>query len=191
MSLASEYLIEKVAARQARFVGCEKSIALEAEALEAAESDLGALREATAISQAITKELQAKAHDAIASTVTRCLSAVFDQPYEFQILFESKRGRTEAQLVFVRDGEQIDPMTASGGGVVDVAAFALRLACLFLQKPAVRKVLILDEPFRFVSAEFIPRVRDLLETLCAEMGLQIIMVTHIEGLRMGEVIEIE
>ena len=168
----------------------EKAVADESEALAKAEADLTALRESTAIAQEITTALQAQAHNAIAATVSRCLASVFDEPYEFRILFEAKRGRTEARLVFFRNEQEIDPMTAAGGGVVDVAAFALRLACLFLQKPAVRKVLILDEPFRFVPAEFLPRVRALIETLSVEMGVQIIMVTHIEELKIGEVVEL-
>lgn len=176
---------------RARHKLVSEQVTAEQDALDACEGSIAALREATAISQEITKQLQQQAHTAIATTVSRCLGAVFDEPYEFKIRFESKRGRTEAQLVFCRDGETIDPMTAAGGGVVDVAAFALRVSTLFLQKPAVRKLLILDEPFRFVSAEYLPRVAALLEMLSVEMELQIVLVTHVDELRIGEVIEIE
>jgi ABC-type sulfate/molybdate transport systems ATPase subunit len=79
-------------------------------------------------------------------------------------------------------------MSASGGGVVDVAAFALRIACLTLRKPALRKVLILDEPFRFLSAEYRPRVRSLIESLADEFGVQFIIVTHLDEFRCGKVI---
>ena len=81
-------------------------------------------------------------------------------------------------------------MSASGGGVVDVAAFALRLSCLMLSKPPLRRLLVLDEPFKFVSAEHRDRIQTLLRTLAEEMRIQILMVTHIEQLVTGDVLEL-
>jgi len=140
--------------------------------------------------QTAAQAVQQQAHKKIAAVVTRCLETVFDEPYEFKIHFERKRGRTEARLVFERDGYEIDPITASGGGVIDVAAFALRLACLILNKPRLRKVMLLDEPFKFVSAEYIHNVRHLLEGLSKDFKVQFIIVTHIEGLKTGKIIRI-
>ena len=85
---------------------------------------------------------------------------------------------------------EVDPMTASGGGVVDVASFALRLSCLVLSKPPINRILILDEPFKFLSEDYRERVRILLETLSKEMKTQIILVTHIEELKTGRMIEL-
>jgi DNA repair exonuclease SbcCD ATPase subunit len=85
---------------------------------------------------------------------------------------------------------EVDPMAAAGGGVVDVAAFALRLACLMLHRPAVRRTVVLDEPFKFVSADRRGYVRQMLEDLAEELNVQFIMVTHIEELKTGHVIEI-
>lgn len=149
-----------------------------------------AAEEAQELAQHVAQAVQQKAHDQIAKVVSRCLSAVFDEPYEFLIHFERKRGRTEARLTFDRDGMEVDPMTASGGGVVDIASFALRLSCLILNKPPLRRLLTMDEPFRFVSEEFRERVKNLLETLSEEMKTQFVMVTHINELKMGTVIEL-
>jgi len=146
--------------------------------------------EAQELAQHVAQVIQQKAHDQIARVVSRCLSAVFDEPYEFCIHFERKRGRTEARLTFDRDGMEIDPMTASGGGVVDIASFALRLSCLILNKPPLRRAMVMDEPFRFVSEEFRDRVKALLDTLSEEMKTQFVMVTHINELKMGQVIEL-
>jgi len=146
--------------------------------------------EAQELAQHVAQVIQQKAHDQIARVVSRCLSAVFDEPYEFRIHFERKRGRTEARLTFDRDGMEVDPMTASGGGVVDIASFALRLSCLILNKPPLRRAMVMDEPFRFVSEEFRDRVKALLETLSEEMKTQFVMVTHINELKMGQVIEL-
>ena len=146
--------------------------------------------EAQELAQHVAQVIQQKAHDQIARVVSRCLSAVFDEPYEFRIHFERKRGRTEARLTFDRDGMEVDPMTASGGGVVDIASFALRLSCLILNKPPLRRAMVMDEPFRFVSEEFRDRVKALLDTLSEEMKTQFVMVTHINELKMGQVIEL-
>jgi hypothetical protein len=144
------------------------------------------------ILQVIAQRVQETAHKQIAAIVTRCLKAVFDDPYTFKIHFERKRGKTEARMVFVRKGMELDPKTGVGGGVLDVAAFALRLACLLLQRPARRRLLILDEPFKFVSErkEYRERVRQLLESLSEEMDVQLVLVTHDSILETGKVVEI-
>lgn len=147
-------------------------------------------RDAQEILQLLAQAIQQQAHTRIAQVVSRCLAAVFDDPYEFKIVFERKRGKTEASLRFVRGDLEVDPLTSAGGGMVDVASFALRLACLILSQPKQSRVIILDEPFKFVSAEFRSDVREMLEQLSADMGVQIIMITHIEELETGKVIEL-
>jgi len=146
--------------------------------------------EARRVLQAVAQSIQQMIHARIATVVSRCLSAVFDEPYEFRIKFVQKRGKTEAELVFVRNGMEIDPLTASGGGVVDVASFALRLASLMLTRPAPRKLIVADEPFRFLSAEYRGRIREMLLELSEQMGIQFVIVTHVRELECGKVIRI-
>ncbi len=168
-------------------------IAIERErfALDQSEESLESINAAQSILQLVAQQIQQQAHKRIAGVVTKCLEMIFEEEsYEFKILFELKRGRTEAKLVFVREGMEVDPLTASGGGVIDVAAFALRLSCLMLTRPPVRRLLILDEPFRFVSADYRSRVKEMLETLAREMNVQFIMVTHSPDLQAGKVVEL-
>lgn len=157
--------------------------------LKKAKAALSDALKAQEIAQSIAATVQQRAHDRIAKVVSHCLESVFDEPYEFRIVFEKKRGRTQASLVFTRNGRDVDPMTACGGGVVDVAAFALRLSCLMLSKES-RRVMVLDEPFRFVSEEYIPKVRDMILRLSEEFKMQFILVTHIRGLEMGHVVRL-
>lgn len=159
-------------------------------ALELARAELLDCAEAQKIAQLVAQTVQQQAHERISAIVTRCLAAVFDKPYRFKIHFEQKRGRTEARLVFERNGVEFDPMTATGGGVIDVAAFALRLAALLLSKPALRRVLILDEAFGAVSEKYQERVCSMLEKLSAEMGVQIIQVTHETAFETGKIIRL-
>lgn len=165
----------------------------EAVVLEEAKQHVVHVLEAQKLVQGVAEAVQHQAHARIASVVSRCLEAVFGEgeAYEFRINFEQKRGRTESHLAFVRGDVVVDPCDGAGGGVVDVASFALRLACLALSRPQRRRLLVLDEPFRFLSREFRPRVRDLLLTLSREMKVQLIVVTHAEDLICGKVIRIE
>lgn len=147
---------------------------------------------AQAVIQQVVQSVQQVAHASIAGTVTRCLQTVFgdDFPHTFAIRFDQKRGRTEARLVLVGpDGEEVDPLDADAGGVVDVIAFALRLACLLLTRPARRRLLVADEPFKMLSREYRPAVRALLEAVSEEFGVQVVFVTHCPELVTGQVIE--
>lgn len=163
-----------------------------AEAYKKAKKQVQNAEAALSLAQAVAEDIQQQAHNQIAGVVSRCLSAVFDRPYEFRINFERKRGRTEAALTFARDGFEIDPVSGAGGGVVDVTAFALRVACLALIRPRPRQFLALDEPFKFVSErkEYRQRVAQLLDTMATELGIQILMVTHDPTLQIGKVIEV-
>jgi len=159
--------------------------------LEDAKRALSASREAQAFTQTVAQSVQQRVHNQIASVVTRSLQAVFDDPYQFAIRFELKRGRTEAQLIFIRNGIEVDPLTASGGGVVDVAAFALRLSCLMLHRPKPRRILIMDEPFKFVNGERNrERLKALIMSLAEEMQIQVLMITQTDGFAMGKVIRL-
>ena len=133
------------------------------------------------------------AHKKIANVVSRCLETVFvgDDVYGFKIRFDRKRGRTEALLILTKNGHEVeDPLNADSGGVVDVAAFALRTSCIVLAKPNLRKFLAMDEPFKFVSAEYRSNVRMLLEGLSKDFKFQYLMVTHEPAYHVGKVIEL-
>ena len=148
------------------------------------------LQDCQELAQIVAQTIQQRAHSMIAKVVSKCLETIFDEPYRFEIIFERKRGKTEAKLIFERDGMEIDPLTASGGGVLDVASFALRLAAITLTKPHCRKIIIMDEPFRFVSEGYRSKIKELLQNLSEEYGFQFIMVTHIKELVCGRNIDL-
>lgn len=171
-----------------------RQVEVETRNLEEAKDLVQDTLQAQSIVQEVAKGVQQKAHAKIASVVTHCLKAIFgEEAYEFRINFERKRGKTEAKLSFVRDGIELDdPTGETGGGVIDVASFALRLACVLLSLPKRRKLLILDEPFRFINGtEYQERVGILLEKLAEDLDFQFVIVTDDEWLKIGKVIEIE
>ena len=145
------------------------------------------------ILQVVAQSIQEHAHKQISQVVSRCLQCVFDEPYTFSMEFDRKRNKTAATLVLERDGLILtDPLNSAGGGVIDVAAFALRVACLILSKPKRRRLLVLDEPFKFVHPpERRPRLVSMLEMLADDFDVQIVMVTGIDELRCGTVLDID
>jgi hypothetical protein len=156
----------------------------------AAEARVGDCEEARLVAQTVAQGVQTSANTQIAGIVTRCLAAVFDDPYEFKIEFSQKRGRTEAKLLFERDGVQVDPLEQAGGGVVDVASFALRLSCILLSRPPLRRVMFLDEPAKFISLDALPKFRALLERLADELGFQFFIVTHLKPLQFSVALDL-
>jgi len=76
------------------------------------------------------------------------------------------------------DGVRMNPSADSGGGAVDVAAFALRLSLWSLQNPRSRNTIILDEPFRFLSKDLHHKAGELLKQISETLGIQLIIVTH-------------
>jgi ABC-type glutathione transport system ATPase component len=142
------------------------------------------LEESRLIIQTVAKETQSQLQYHVSELVTLGLEAVFPDPYSLNLEFELKRGKSEAVLSFTRDGEEskVHPLSASGGGAVDVAAFGLRVALWSLRRPRSRKSIILDEPFRFLSRDLQPRASNMLKEISDKLGLQFIIVSHEEDL---------
>lgn len=190
MRLSLEYIKEDLAKAEHLYAVAVSEYKSTRRELREARAACAATQQAREVLQKSAKALQQVAHKKIASLVTKCLASVMDEPYEFKIHFEEKRGKTEARMVFLRNGLEVDPLTAAGGGAVDIAAFALRLSCISLSQPKLRKLLVMDEPFRFVSKNLRQRLRLLIEQLAEEMGFQIVMITHIQDFETGSIINL-
>ena len=126
----------------------------------------------------------------ISNVVSTALAAIWDDPYEFELEFVVKRGKTEANLWFVRDGEKMHPMDSAGGGAIDVASMALRIAAWTISKNT-RPIVILDEPFRNLSENLQNRAADMVRMLSEKLGLQVILISHINELVSGADKQIE
>jgi ABC-type glutathione transport system ATPase component len=161
----------------------------ETEALEHARLEESVALEAQQILQNLAEKVQLTVHQQVARVVSRCLSGVFEEPYELVIEFDKKRGKTEATFAFYKGSNRVLPRVTSGG-VRDVVSLALRIVSLLLSPDRPRRLLVLDEPFRGVSAENLSRVAALLDTLAEELDFQFIIVTHNQALEVGDVIRI-
>ena len=180
--------VNNIKSRRSDLIKLRKNKRLE---LAKDEKYLSNVEEAQTHIQNIAQSLQQFAHNKIAGVVARCLQSVFSPDYDFKIDFKKERGKTTAKLLLMYQGHEIEnPKDNDSGGVLDVAAFALRVVCIVWSKPRVRRLLVLDEPFKFVSEEYRENVRMLLEKLSDEFDFQFIMVTHIKELEIGKVIRL-
>jgi len=144
--------------------------------------DLKRHEQALEVVKAVAIKTQERIQFHISDITSLALESVFPDPYELVAEFVQRRNKTECDLYFSRNGEKADPLSASGGGAVDVAAFALRVASWSMQKPKSRNVLVLDEPFRYLSSDLLPKASEMLQQISQDLNLQIIMVSHSEEL---------
>ena len=114
----------------------------------------------------------------ISDITSLALEAVFPNPYKLEMEFIQRRNKTECDIFFSRDGKQIDPLSASGGGAVDIASFALRIASWSLQKPNKRNTIILDEPMKYVSEEYVDKASLMIKEVGKKLGIQFVIITH-------------
>ncbi|HUT43554.1 MAG TPA: hypothetical protein VMW95_04385 [Desulfobacterales bacterium] len=132
------------------------------------------------IIQKVAKATQAELEYYISELVTLAFASVFPDPYEFGVAFEEKRGKTECRMRFLRDGHEVNPLSGSGGGPLDIASTTLQFTIWSLNKT--RAIIGLDEPFRFLSRDLQPKASEMLREVSKKLGLQILMVTHSEDL---------
>lgn len=116
----------------------------------------------------------------ISDITSLALEAVFDDPYTLKVEFVQRRNKTECDLLFVRNGKEIDPLEASGYGAVDIASFALRVASWSMKTPKTRNTIILDEPMLSLSEDRQPLASRMLKEISERLGIQFIIVTHKE-----------
>lgn len=137
------------------------------------------IEEGQKIIQDVALATQRKLKLSVEPIVTSALDIVYrDEAYGFEIEFEIKRNKTEANLYFTRNGQRYSPLASSGFGVVDVAAFALRLALWNISRPETRGVFVLDEPFKHVSENLQESVMEMVSTLSKRLGIQVLLITH-------------
>lgn len=128
----------------------------------------------TVLADVQRKELEQR----VESLVDYGVQAVFGPTYRFKVTSELRGKAIRTEFWLVENGLQLPLLDATGGGVGDVVSFLLRVVILCLARPVQRRVLVLDEPFKFVSASHFATLTDLLQELSRSLELQLIMVTH-------------
>ncbi|GAQ26193.1 MULTISPECIES: ATPase [Tepidanaerobacter] len=157
--------------------------------LSAKENELEEIRELMDVLEQVKFLLQRASEYAreqikqqIEMLVTHCLQFVFGPNIEFQIELSEAANKTNAEFYVISDYDNFKvktkPQDARGGGVVDVISLALRIAVIQSTNAYKNGPLILDEPAKHVSSEYIANVAQFLKQISDIFHRQIIMVTH-------------
>ena len=123
-----------------------------------------------------------QAKEQLEAIVTRALQYVFGPSFRFEIQLEKHGGNPSAEFYVVTEWEgnpiRNKPQDARGGGVVDLLSLALRVALIESITPRVQGPIILDEPGKHVSEDYVIPFVELIKSLSDTFHRQIIMVTH-------------
>ncbi len=158
------------------------------ERLEQARAAARVLEQVIVLLKETSDHAREQARQTIAGLVTHSLRGVFGPDFGFRIELKDTAGRPQADfLVTSRQGEggellETRPEESRGGGVVDVVSLGLRIAMLETHRPALDGPLVLDEPAKHVSDEFIQAVALFLKEVATQRGRQVLMVTHSQHL---------
>lgn len=120
--------------------------------------------------------------DACTDLGTLMLRAIYGDEYKLVLSFEVKRGKSDASLKVFKGNMELSLDEETGGGIVDVAALAMRFALWSLMEPRTSPVFVLDEPARFISKDKLPLMGEILAELSEKLEIQLIMVSHEEEL---------
>lgn len=126
----------------------------------------------------VAEEQRKQLEERVQSLVDYGVQAVFGPAYRFRVKSELRGKTVKTEFFLVEDGLELPLLEATGGGVGDVVSFLLRVVMLCLVRPVQRRLLVLDEPFKFVSKEYHHQVQTLLKELVEALDLQLIVVTH-------------
>jgi DNA repair exonuclease SbcCD ATPase subunit len=170
-------------AGEAQSVGLEgKRVQGEVARLEA-EAQL--YERAAGVLNSLGEQRQDEAQRQIESLVTRGLQVVFGEELSFHLVSRQERGAATVDFIVrttLEDGTTVDTaiMDARGGGLAAVVGFLLRLVVMLLEQRTTTRdrLMVLDESFAMVSAEYLPRVSEFVRELVDKTGVQMIMVTH-------------
>lgn len=146
------------------------------------DSQIELLEKVVILFQKTSEFARIQAKSQIENLVTKCLQFIFETNMEFIIEIEELRNKANAEFYVVNEMEDLQiktkPELSRGGGVVDIISLALRIAFLQIYKPSIQGPLILDEPAKHVSQEYIDNVGEFLKQTSEMFNRQIIMVTH-------------
>jgi ABC-type cobalamin/Fe3+-siderophores transport system ATPase subunit len=149
-------------------------------------AEIESLDKIVAVLNTVGEERQAKAQLTIESLVTRGLQTIFGEDLSFHIVSTTKAKSTVTDFIVrttLADGSQVDTpiLEARGGGLAATIGVLLRIVMILLGGKSESHVLVLDEPFAMVSAEFEIPLANFLRDLVDKSPIQIIMVTHSEA----------
>lgn len=118
----------------------------------------------------------------IEDTVTAFLNTIFDEVISFEIELITDQASPAANFYVKTELDdriiKVNPVDSRGGGIVDIVSLALRFSILDIYKNGLKGPIILDEPAKHVSYQYIDNVGKLINQVALIKDRQIIIITH-------------
>lgn len=160
----------------------ENELTIKQNELEQATNLIDILEQVRFLLQRTSEYAREQIKQQIEMLVTHCLQFVFGPNLEFEIELNEVRGKANAEFYVISTYDDVKiktkPQDARGGGIVDVISLALRIAVIQSTNTYKEGPLILDEPAKHVSNEYIGNVAQFLKQISDIFHRQVIMVTH-------------
>ncbi|WP_062050854.1 hypothetical protein [Bacillus sp. JCM 19034] len=160
----------------------EEQIAIKKAELDSYFEAVDTYEKARVLLQQSAEYAREQAKQQIETLVTNALQYVFGPLFSFQIEIDEHGAKPIAEFYVVSEYEGIivktKPQDARGGGVVDIVTLALRVALIETIHPKREGPLLLDEPGKHVSGEYVYALYEFLKSLSTMFNRQIIMITH-------------
>ena len=110
------------------------------------------------------------------SLVTEALTSIFEKDIRFNIKLYSYRNEPAIDVSVIEDNLEVDPQKSCGGGLNDIISFVIKIIFIYLKKSS--KIIILDEPLKFLSRDYIEQSSNFIHEISKRMNIQIILVSH-------------
>jgi len=138
-----------------------------------------AIEEAQAFIQIVAQKTQEQLKFHISDVVNLAIRTCFSDMI-FDIDFGIKNNRTVVRLFYTKNGYEVDPMDESGGGLVDLTSFALRIALWNIGKTD--NVIIFDEPLKWLQPKELQLEGfKIMKELSDKMKIQFILIANSVG----------
>ncbi len=182
LSEEAERLKTLLTKAEGREEALQASLAKAVEDLSAVQSTAEELEVVTDILQGMEAVWQKNFQTSVAKIISRGLSLTFEQNMEL-ILQPKVRGDVTTVDFKIAQGEgknrfESDIVGAKGGTVIAIVNVLVRALLILSSHPALRRILILDEPFGLADDTYIPAFGQLLRELVDRQHFQIIIVSH-------------
>ena len=148
------------------------------------EAEIATIENCTRVIVSVVKEEQHKLKTKVEELMNSIVTSLFEkEDYNFVLLEQTRGDLVEFRpAILDSDKNEYDPEDELGGSIVDLIGLAWKVICLCLERPAKRRILIADEPFRFIGKSLLPKIGDMLNNISSKLGIQIIINTHEDDL---------
>lgn len=144
---------------------------------KALESEIQILTFSSKALSELVKSVSVESLESVEKLITYGLrTTIPDQDLSLEIEVASKRGAPWIDFELKQGYGKAPILESFGGGAAAVISFLLRL--LVCKRLKLAPLMLLDEPFSFVSAEYVGNLARLLRELSEKLGMNLLLVTH-------------